>query len=465
MRVVLCLGWLLAVGMSAGAEAPAGETAQIDQLRQLVEQQQQVIEELRERLEAVEQRQAPPAEAEAEAAPPPPPPPSPDSPPLTATWNNRLILRSADSAFQFELGGRLHLDGTWFRPRTHLRLVDRYEQPPGIAREEDGFAVRRAWLYVRGRVYDDYSFAAEYDFTSSGLFRDLWIAANNVPYLGTLRVGHFREPFSLEDLMSSNFSTFMERALPNALAPGWNLGVLMDNVYLDDRMSLNLGLFRESTGTPISRTRGGYSFTGRVTGLPWYEEEGRRLLHLGMSYSYRNPDGQVRFQQRPETFLASRYVDTGDIPADRVTLFGAETGLIHGPFSVQGEYIRADVRASRRDNASFDGWYAYASYVLTGEHRRYRKRNPVFQSPTPRRNFGFGEEDGWGAWEVALRFSGIDLDDGRVRGGSMRDVTAGLNWYLNPNMRIMLNYVHGDVKHRLYSGRVQSLQTRFQVNF
>jgi len=78
----------------------------------------------------------------------------------------------------------------------------------------------------------------------------------------------------------------------------------------------------------------------------------------------------------------------------------------------------------------------------------------------------------WGAWELATRFSYLDLTDAGIRGGEMWDVTAGINWYAAPNVRVMLNYVHSHVKNRQLvaggsdiSGSGDILQSRFQLDF
>src|SRR5690606_16204002 len=111
----------------------------------------------------------------------------------------------------------------------------------------------------------------------------------------------------------------------------------------------------------------------------------------------------------------------------------------------------------------FDGYYAQLGYFLTGETRPYRNASGIFDRVKPRRNFGWKEDSGWGAWEVTARYSEIDLNDGGIRGGEQADFTLGLNWYLNPNTRIVWNYIHGDVDHDLYDGSFDSFLMRFQV--
>jgi phosphate-selective porin OprO/OprP len=127
---------------------------------------------------------------------------------------------------------------------------------------------------------------------------------------------------------------------------------------------------------------------------------------------------------------------------------------------LQGEYTRALVRASAGRDPDFDGFYVYGSYFLTGEHRAYTPRSGAFGRVKPKRDFD--GKGGLGAWEVGVRYSHLDLDDAELRGGKMSALTAGLNWYMNPNTRVMLNYVFADLER---VGETNIFQTRLQVDF
>jgi len=207
-----------------------------------------------------------------------------------------------------------------------------------------------------------------------------------------------------------------------------------------------------------------------VTGLPWYVEEqkGRQLLHVGLSGSrIENTDGLARFRTRPEAHLAPRYVDTGTFDASYSFLGGAEAALVLGPFSAQAEYLRTWVNIPGVDDmASFDGFYALVSYFLTGEHRPYRRTNGTFGRVKPNRNFGLGENSGPGAWELLLRYSYTDLNDEGITGGRLNDITGGVTWYLNPNWKVMFNYVFAQLDRGVADGdNAHVFQTRFHVDF
>ena len=79
----------------------------------------------------------------------------------------------------------------------------------------------------------------------------------------------------------------------------------------------------------------------------------------------------------------------------------------------------------------------------------------------PKNNFDIQAGD-WGAWQLAARYSYLDLTDEGIRGGILSDITAGMNWYLFPNTRAMFNYVYA---HLNGVGDTNIAEMRFQVTF
>jgi phosphate-selective porin OprO/OprP len=190
-----------------------------------------------------------------------------------------------------------------------------------------------------------------------------------------------------------------------------------------------------------------------------YADDGASLVHVGASYSSRDTtDDTQRYRSRPEAHLFDRFVDTDDFASDHAELVGLEAAWVAGPLSLQGEYIFANADASSTGN--FDGYYAQISYFLTGEHRKYKPSSGAFSRVKPKKNWGWNK--GPGAWEVAVRYSSVDLDDSSVSGGELDDVTVGLNWYLNPNTRLMWNYVHADKEG---VGDADIFLARLQIDF
>lgn len=141
----------------------------------------------------------------------------------------------------------------------------------------------------------------------------------------------------------------------------------------------------------------------RFTGVPSREDDGRKLLHLGFSYSHlfrdEDNDTTIRYLGFPESFLAPiNYVDTEPFVVNSVDMINPEFALVYGPFSLQGEYMHNFARRSE-NNPDFWGWYVFASYFLTGEHPPYK--NGAFQRIRPNRN-PLGEDGGWGPWKLGL---------------------------------------------------------------
>jgi phosphate-selective porin OprO/OprP len=204
-----------------------------------------------------------------------------------------------------------------------------------------------------------------------------------------------------------------------------------------------------------------YSFTGRLTFTPLYENKGKQLLHLGVALSARDLGASdFRYRQRPEIHLADRYVDTGKFTADKVTLLGAEAAVILGRFSVQAEYMSASMDASDVNDPSFGGFYITASVFLTDDYRAYKQSDAAFDRIKPSANLF--DEGGIGAIELLARYSHLDLNDADIEGGKEDNFTIGLNWYLNPYTRVMLDYVSADVKD---VGKIGALMMRFQIDF
>ncbi len=391
--------------------------------------------------------------------------------PLRAYWKQGLHFASPGGDFRLKLGGRIQNDWTFGREDRDLRKA-------GLD-FTDGVEFRRARFYLSGRIYRNIHFKAQYDFAGGNPeFKDVWISLSGIPFAGTLKAGHFKEPFSLDELTSSKYLTFMERALPNTFAPSRNTGFQLSDhpKTLGGRLTWAIGLFREagSSGNASggdSDTR--YNLTARVTGLPWYEKDGARLLHLGLGWSRRDPeDHSLRYKEKPESHLAPVLADTGILgDADSVDLLGLESALVYDSLCIQGEYTWAGVDSRAAGDPDFSGWYLQGSWFLTGEHRPYKKSAGHFGRVKPRRNFTGDFGNGPGAWEVALRLSRLDLDGGTARGGKVTALSTALNWYLNPNTRVMLNYIHPWARRNdpaaaaNYDGAGDIFQARFQVDF
>ncbi|MCL4218842.1 MAG: hypothetical protein KJ052_17805, partial [Candidatus Hydrogenedentes bacterium] len=352
-----------------------------------------------------------------------------------------LAIGSADGAFQLRVRARAGYDIAWFDQDDELVRA--------VGDEQDGTGFRFARIRLQGKLYDDFNFLTEYDFAGESgedtpKFRDVYLEYTAIPYGGgremSFRAGHYREPFSLEELTPIPYRTFVERSLANVFVPSRNAGLQLSDALLGEpkkeRLTWAVGAFKDTDDWPSGNDSDedqGYQITGRVTGLPWYSDDGRKLLHLGVAYSLRNPDGaRVNYGVRPESRLAQfRYIDPDNLPqsfrlrdarADDVDLLGLEAATVLGPFSLQGEYIRSDVETTFGGDLAFDGYYVQASYFLTGENRPYRNDRGSFDRVIPERNFNWKMRDGWGAWEVTARYSSVDLSDRPIWGGEQDSI-------------------------------------------
>ena len=153
----------------------------------------------------------------------------------------------------------------------------------------------------------------------------------------------------------------------------------------------------------------------------------------------RPADEAIRFLERPESHLAPIFVDTGDIDATDSRTFIVEAAMVRGPFSLQTEFATTYVTATETD-LRFKTFYAYATYFLTGESRRYDSRRASFGAVRPRQTFT-DFTDSYGAVEIAFRYSHLDLDDKEINGGILNDCTTAVNWYPNNNARVMANLI------------------------
>lgn len=372
---------------------------------------------------------------------------------LNVSWKDGLSFTSDDEQFSIKVGGRLHMDAGWFRESSGLK--------DAVGNSKDDGEIRRARFYMKGTMYENFLYCLEYDWaTSPASLKHAFIGLKNIPYLGTIRAGHHFEPFGLETMTSSNYLTFVEYGLSAAFWPSRNMGITASSNLFDERMTWATGVFRDADNQG-NLTGNKYNWSSRLTFLPLYEENGRKLFHLGGTYSLRSPAETLRYRSRPEAHQAQYFVDTGSISAKRAHNLGIEAAFVNGPLSIQAEYVGSIVnQTSGPSNTYFQGGYIYGSYFLTGEHRSYSKSSGVFSRLRPLKNFS-PKADGLGAWEVLLRYSYLDLTDDNISGGNMSDVTLGLNWYLNPNMKIMWNYIHSQNR----EGDADIFLTRVQVTF
>lgn len=347
------------------------------------------------------------------------------------TNGNSIKFASNDGNFVFQPGGRVQVDAAHYE-------ADR--QNLG-----DGTAIRRARLSGQGTVYRDWDYKVEYEFSDSKVnpaargIRDAYVRYTGLRPV-TVTVGNFKEPFSFEQITSDSAVTFLERSLIDVFAPSRHIGAAVQTAGAN--WSLSGGVFGERPEDDVaSEGNEGFDLTGRATWAPWWDNG--RVLHLGAAVRRLNPKDStngLRFASRPETNITDlQLVDTGVLAGtDNILSYGLELAGEWGPWSLQGEYIGTRVDRKSLADVDLGGWYVLASWFITGESRPYKASEGVFDRVTPTRSVGQG---GGGAWELALRLSDLDLNDGALTGGRERNLTAGVNWHLTPNVKLQANYI------------------------
>lgn len=277
-------------------------------------------------------------------------------------------------------------------------------------------------------------------------------------------VGEQEEGVGMERLSHGEDLAFMERStMSEAFKKAHALGVRFTGALAGDRVTWSAGWFNNWLTDGLSFAESGNSWAGRVTGLAVEEDGGRRLLHLGASAGYTQaPDGSVRARSRPEVHEAPDFVDTGSFTAAHTTGFGFELAAVEGPVTVAAEYTLADVSVPASGNPRFDGWYVTASWVLTGETRPYERTKGYFGRVVPDAPFTF-RGGGAGAWELAARYSWIDLSSQAIQGGMFDRWSGALSWYPTKWGRFEFDYGYGRLQRFGVTGITRFYQLRLQL--
>jgi phosphate-selective porin OprO and OprP len=374
-------------------------------------------------------------------------------------WKNGLRLESAASSTKLHIGGFIQNDWNFFAHNQDFENA--------FGRQfEAGTQFRRARLMIEGTIYKNVDFKAEYDFAGGAVaFRNVWMAFRGLPMGTTLTVGSMKQPFGLEELTPDLFVSFMERSAPStAFAPAYDTGFQLSNTFADERGSWQFGAFREAgaNGDDTGNARSGeWNLAARVAGRPWMSEDKNQFVHLGAAVLFRQPaNDAISFKSTPELNQAGTVVDTGTIGSHKTWVFEGESAYQNGPFTVIGEYYMAQVDAMADGDPTFSGWSLEGSFFLTDDHRGYNAGKATFDRVVPKKNWEDG--GGCGAWQLVGRIDGIDLNDAGVEGGKMRTISLGVNWYANPNTKVMVAIVRPRVNG---IGSMWGLEARFQVDF
>ena len=394
--------------------------------------------------------------------PAPPAPPAPASaaklPPVSASFDKGLVLRSdPPELFSLRLGSFLQSDFRSFHYDDH-----------GVAK--DKFDLRRVRLWMSGDIYERFHYKFEYEFQGSGSRRllDAYVDADLIAGLG-LRLGQYKTPFGLEQSSKDKDILFAERSMIYYLTPGRDVGLSMLGHLWDQRLHYNLGIFN---GDGPDDTSGGDEdspmLVGRVVFSPFGEKgpAWARNLQVGASYAYANMDrGNVRLDVQTAGLTTFMEVTSSAKfhviqEAGEVTRTGLELGWAAGPLLLMGEYTRlgwSDLATSEdRFDLSVEGWYLAGLWMITGERPSFS--GGLLLPLEPLRPLSKG---GWGALGLALRYDWLEAGDELYTylaepGESVQRASAwslGLHWILEDSVRLILDYTHTSFDRALLVGR------------
>jgi phosphate-selective porin OprO/OprP len=414
--------------------------------------------------------------------------------------NNRPTICTADEQNCVALTSRIHFD---------VGGYDYHANTPSTVpqRLDDGENLRRARIGVTGKFLSDWYFALIYDFggssdgfggtgsaggvpvgflpggATSGV-ENAYLSYQGIkPFGGTLAIegGIMDLPFTLGNAMSSNDIVFMERASSQVIASTMAADDFRSAFgvrWFDDRLWMGAyvtgptaGSIHSASSTNPNGTTEQLGTVARVAGQVVSGSD--YSFHLGADAGFLliPPHNQITgaetltFSDRPELRIdPTTLISTGAIAnVSAAQVYGAEAAGAYGPLFVQGEYYWFNIDRNAvtglppigAPSLHFEGGYAQASWVLTGETHKYNPAAAAYYGVVPEHPFSL-TGGGWGAFEIAGRVSTMNLNDqlgtaDGIAGGRQTIYSAALNWYVNRNVRFMFDYLHGNIAKQISS--------------
>ena len=305
--------------------------------------------------------------------------------------------------------------------------IDYAHYSSGITKDDSGFRIRSLRAGLAQALKHNISLKAEIDLTDGDSnFADLYVRYRHKKY-GLFTAGNQRVAQTLVNQTSRISRTFMEEPLPaeafglgRRLALGWDVHKPKGGVHVT--------LF----GPDLNGSIGDSGFASRVYFNPTRDRFS--LFHVGASIVVENMSRKTRFFSHPESRVTEeRLVDTGifeDISEQRISVL--EIAGAKDSFMFRGEFFRAKWLRTTDKDPVFGGFYVQASWILTGESFKYTQGKFLRVRPQNPR----------GAWEAAVRFSRVDLNDQTITGGEEKNLTLAVNWYAPGNQfRVMSNLI------------------------
>jgi len=377
---------------------------------------------------------------------------------VAVIYDEGLQFRTRDNkTFSARIGGLVQADAVLFGSNYPV---------------DNDFDIRRARLFLEGRLHEHFAYKLEVELEGSSSDRlvDAYMNFDYFPYL-QLQVGQFKEPFSLENLISDKYLPFTERSMAYYLTPARDVGLMLHGDLLGSSIRYAAGVFNGDGRDANRRSqKDEKEITGRLVVQP-FRHWGPSLLkglQLGGSYAHsrldtsdfnyriRTPAQTAFFTIQPK----AKFHITQEI--DELYRYGWEAAYAAGPLLIMGEYVRntfTDVALSDSEPFDFDmrAWYVSGLLMLSGE--RPSIKTGIMSKIRPRRNFNI-RAGTWGAFGIALRYQHFEA--GRVvysslvnEGYSVRQAesfSVAFNWYLNSMCLLALNYSRTHFKDPLFLG-------------
>ena len=376
--------------------------------------------------------------------------------------DGKLNFATENNKFRLWLDNRIYIDAAYYSPSTNIdglssKANKDLETDDGIFRFNNGVSIRRARFALKAELWEKWFAEFDLDFAYNEVeIKDMYLGYKFNDHL-SIQAGHFKEPMSMERLTSSKYLVSMERPMPvEMFAGGRRLGIAA--TIWGNHWWASGGVFGQQVDIiQKEKNRGsdGYGFSGRLAVSPVINDV--LTLHIGGYATYRLPDAAgtedrfVEFRSFPESRTDRRRFVRAEIPnVDHYATYGFEAAVRWNKLLAHGEYVFTDLSRYKRDtddhkislkNATFNGWYASASYMLIGQQRRYSPEDAEFgpMQVNPR----------GGNLEAAARVSTVNLNDFHdasavITGGKAFAYNASLNWFPVKNILIGLNYTFMD---------------------
>lgn len=353
-----------------------------------------------------------------------------------------LNFTSDDGTYRFWMDNRVQFDGAVFSNDVYNSIGN-------------GVTIRRARIAFKAILWNNWYAELDLDFSGSDIeMKDMIIGYIISDKNLIFKAGHFRENFGMETVTTSRYLTFMERSLASKLDASRHLGFqaqhwgekynFIGGVHFNTQGEYEEVAFSKDQNKDLGIDEG-YSLTGRAVFRPIIDEN--KVLHLGVAGTYRTPktDTEVpnyaRYSTRSHTSInRKKYIDTDDIlDVENTTGFDFELAGGYKNFMFQGEYKMFTIsRMNDLESINIDGGYIQAGYLLFGGRYNYNKADGEFTRLTR------GKE--YGELEIALRYDYVNANDfdASIYGGSAEGYAIGLNYYFNPNVKFMLNYIYNN---------------------